>query len=106
MRNLILIIIFFVSMSVGVFAAPALQDLDYILQSPPKTLDPLSLYQYLNVIYSRWNTLQVSTQEPNANISANYGNIIIYYDGSNYWLAVQTTAPSGTTWSGVKLGVV
>ena len=101
-----ILIIFFVFIGIKAIAAPALQDLDYILQSPPKTEDAKALYDYLNTIYSRWNTMQVSTQEPNGNIGASYGNLIIYYDGSDYWLAIQTKAPSGTVWKGVKLGSV
>lgn len=104
--RIIFITIFLISISVTVFAVPVLTDLNYILQAPPKTEDSNSLYYYLNTLYQRWNTLQVTTQEPNANIEANYGNIIVYYDGSNYWLSVQTTTPSGTVWKGVKLGAV
>ena len=102
-----ILIIFIVLFSVRAIAsAPAIGSLDYILLSPPKTDDATNLYQYLNTLYNRWNQLQVTTQEPNVNLNANYGNIVVYYDGTNYWLAVETTAPNGTTWVGTKLGSV
>lgn len=106
MMRLVIIFLMCFSLSVCYAASPALQALNYILIAPPKTEDSKSLYQYLNTLYSRWNTLQVTTQEPNGNVDSSYGNIIIYYDGSNYWLAVQTLKPSGTTWKGIKLGAV
>lgn len=101
-----LFIIFFVFISVKVIAAPLLTSIDYVMPAPPKTEDVKSLYMYLNIIYGNWNKLQVTTQEPNVNFNASYGNIIIYYNGTNYYLCVETTAPSGTTWKGVVLGSV
>lgn len=93
-------------LSFPVWSAPILQDLNYILPSPPKTEDPNSLYQWIYQIYQRWNVLQSTTQEPNVNIDADVGQNIIYFDGTNYWLAIETTSPHGTTWKGVKLGNV
>lgn len=97
-------LILFVSFSSTVFAIPLLSDLNYVLQAPPTTENNLTLYTYLNTLYQRWNVLQISIKEPNANIDADYGQNIIYFDGTNYWLAVQTTSPHGENWVGIKLG--
>lgn len=94
----------FIGIATVALAIPALQDLNYVLQAPPKTNNELSLYQYLNTLYSRWNTLQITTQEPNGNVEANVGNIIVYKNGSIYSLAVEINSPSGTNWTGTTLG--
>ena len=105
MRNFLFIILFLIIAIKG-WGAPVLQDLNYILNAPPKTEDEKSLYQYLNTLYGRWNTIQITIQEPNGNITANYGNIIVYKNGSTFSLAVETTSPSGKTWKGIALGAV
>lgn len=105
MINIILTVLL-LTFSTTVFAVPLLSSINYALPSPPKDENVLSLYQYLNTLYNRWNTLQVTTQEPNGNVDANYGNIIIYYDGTDYWLSIQTAKPDGTVWKGIKLGAV
>lgn len=93
-------------MTMKVIAAPLLTSIDYVMPAPPITENALALYQYLNEIYSHWNTMQITTQEPNGNFTDNYGQFICYFDGTNYWIAMETTAPSGTTWVGVKMGTV
>lgn len=100
------IIIFLVTLTIKTIASPVLTDFNYVIPAPPKESDDKSLYLYLNNLYNRWNTLQVTTTSPNGNITSNFGNIIIYYDATDYWLAVETTKPKGTTWKGIKLGVV
>lgn len=105
MRNLFLCMLF-LSLSTTVFSFPLLTSLNYVLQAPPKDESPLALYSYLNMLYQRWNVLQLSTQEPNGNIDSDYGQQIIYNDGTDFWLAIETTSPHGTTWKGIKLGSV
>ena len=92
----------------GIYAAPILQDLNYIIQAPPKTEDPNSLYQWIYQIYQRWMQCQITTQEPNGNIDAGVGSLIVYHNTSTaqYYLAVETTSPQGTTWVGILLGSV
>jgi hypothetical protein len=101
-----ILIILLLSFSSTVFAIPLLTDLNYVLQAPPTTENPLTLYNYLNTLYQRWNVLQISNKEPNGSIDADYGQNIIYFDGSNYWISIETTIPHGTTWVGTKLGSV
>ena len=104
-------IIFFVFIAVKAIAgtaAPAIVGgFDYVLPAPPKTSDPVSLYQYFNTIYGLWGTIQVTNTAPNGGVvDASYGNIAIYYDGTNYWLCIQTAQPRGANWVGTKLGSV
>ena len=66
----------------------------------------LGTYQYMYQIYSNWNKIQVTIQEPNGNFQGNYGQLIIYKNGSTFYLATETTSPQGTTWVGVQLGAV
>lgn len=100
------LIIFLVFFSLRAVAAPLLTSITYVLPAPPKTENALALYSYLNQIYQHWNTMQVTTQEPNGNFTDNYGQFISYFDGTNYWIAMETAAPSGSTWVGVKMGSV
>lgn len=102
----VLLIIFFASFSTVVLAVPVMQSLNYTLQSPPKTENTLALYQYLSVLYNRWNVFQVTNQEPNTNITGSYGQGIVYNDGTHFWLAVETARPEGSTWAGIQLGSV
>lgn len=102
-----LLIIFFIFLSVKAIAYTSIATgFDYVMPAPPKSSDTQSLYSYLYQIYSNWGTIQVTNTEPNGNINVSYGNICIYFDGTNYWLAIQTSAPSGSTWVGTKLGSV
>lgn len=79
---------------------------DYVLQAPPKTSDSRSLYAYLYQMYVNWNTLQVTKTFPVGNVDSSHGNVAVYFDGTNYWIMVQTTSPNGTAWVGTKLGVI
>lgn len=101
-----ILIILFISISVKVLAAPLLTSVDYVMPAPPISTSTLSLYQYLYNIYQHWNTMQITTQEPNGNFVENYGAFLVYYDGTHYWIAMETTAPSGSTWVGVEMGAV
>lgn len=100
-------IIFFIFISVKAIAFQSISNgFDYTLQAPPKTSDMKSLYPYLYTLYTQWMTGQVTKTSPNGNIDSAYGSIAIYYDGTNYWLMVETTSPSGNSWVGTKLGVI
>ena len=98
-----ILIIFLVFLTMNAIASSSL---NYTIQAPPKSIEDKSLYYYLNTLYSRWNTLQVTEQQPNVNIEGNYGNIIVYKNGATFYLAVETTSPSGTTWQGIALGAI
>lgn len=106
MKKILLILLFVFLFSTTVFAIPVLQDLNYILSTPPKTEDTKSLYNYLNTLYNRWNILQIATTEPNGNIDADVGQQIIYNNSGTYYLAVQTISPHGTVWKGIVLGAI
>lgn len=106
MKKVIITLILLSIFSIGVLAAPLMNSLNYVLQAPPKSEDVRSLYNYLNTLYSRWNQIQVTTQEPNGNVSEPYGSLILYFDGSNYFLAVETKSPNGSIWNGIKLGSI
>lgn len=102
-----ILIIFLVLISVRAIASQSvLSGFDYTLPAPPKSEDTRSLYSYLYTIYQQWMTAQVTTTSPNGNIDSAYGNVAIYFDGTSYWLIVQTTAPMGTTWVGTKMGTI
>jgi hypothetical protein len=94
------------SFSMTIYAFPVLQALNYILPAPPKTDDAKTTYYYLNTLYSRWNTLQITTQEPNGNVTGNYGQLIIYNNSGTYFLAVETKTPNGAVWKGITLGAI
>ncbi len=104
--RIILLLILLISFSATVFAIPVLQDLNYIMPAPPKTEDAKALYNYLNMLFQRWNILQLAVQEPNGNIDADIGQQIIYNNNGTYYLAVETATPHGTTWVGVALGAI
>lgn len=101
-----LLLIFFISFSTSVFALQSFQDFNYIMPSPPKTEDRKALYNYLNILFNRWNILQLTTTEPNGNLDADIGQLIIYNNAGTYSLAVETTSPHGTVWKGIALGAI
>lgn len=110
MRNVLLSI--FLLVFIFVYAGKVssqmtvLGQLNYNLVSPPKTETAQSLYQYLYVLYQRWMELQITTKEPNGNIGASVGSIILYNNSGTYFLAVETADPSGSTWKGIQLGSI
>jgi hypothetical protein len=101
-----LLLIFFMILSVNVMAVPIFSSINYQLQAPPTTNNPTAMYDFMYQIYQRWMDIQVTTQEPNGNITQNRGSVLIYNNNGTYYLAVETSDPSGSTWVGVKLGAV
>ncbi len=65
------------------------------LRAPPKQLDTLGTYNYLNTLYSHFNQLEITTTDPNGSRNGSPGNEVLYYDGVNYLLK---SCVSGTTW--------
>jgi hypothetical protein len=82
----------------GMAWATATSPLNYTITAPPKTEDQQSMYQYMNSLYQRWNVMQVTTTDPNGSVSSDYGALVVYNNGSNYSLRMQTATPNGTAW--------
>lgn len=104
--NKFLLTIMILSICVTVYAFPVMKSLNYTIPSPPKKDDSKFLYDYLNILYQRFNILQVTNKEPNGNINSDIGQIILYNNSGTYYLAVQTISPNGSVWKGIALGAI
>lgn len=107
MRTMI-IIFFILFASVNAWSLSNTINRNWTIPSPPKDGDPKSAYDYNTSLFSHFNQLQVVTANPNTPGSQNFGQfgdeLLYQATGNIYYYVVQTTSPSGKTWSGVKLG--
>lgn len=88
-----------------VYAASVNQN--WSIQSPPKSNDARDNYNYNNILFNHFNTLQVTTTNPNGNRQGNIGDMVIYQaTGNVYKFEVQVVSPIGKSWQGVNLGVI
>jgi hypothetical protein len=71
---------------------------NWTIQSPPKDANEVSLYNYMYILYSHFNQLEVTTNDPNGVRNTNIGTSIIYNNAGTYKFCVETANPSGTVW--------
>lgn len=77
----------------------------YILPQPPKIEDKPT-YEYLRLLYNRYNHARVVTVSPNGSQLGDYGEFEILLNAGNYYLEVNTSSPNGKVWKGVQLTAV
>lgn len=95
----IIIILFFIGFLISVAQA------SYILPQPPKIEDK-TVSEYLRILYNRYNHTRVVATSPNGSQLGDYGEFEILKSGANFYLEVNTSSPSGTSWLGVQLTAV
>lgn len=77
----------------------------YVTPEPPKIADN-STYNYVRALRNNLNKPQVVTKNPNGNINGEYGQLMIYNNSGTFYLMVNISSPTGTTWRGILLGVI
>lgn len=77
----------------------------YILPQPPKIEDKPT-YEYLRLLYDRYNHMRVVTVNPNGSQLGDYGEFEMLLSGGNYYLEINTSSPNGKVWKGVILAAV
>jgi len=74
----------------------------YVTPEPPKIEDK-STYEYLRTLRNRLNRLDVTTVNPSGSRLGNYGDMILYKDGSTFSLMINVSSPNGNSWKGINL---
>ena len=77
----------------------------FSVPEPPKIADRPT-YEYLRTIRNNLNKPQVVTTNPSGVRLGEYGEMIIYKNGTSFYLMVNTSSPNGTSWLGILLGVI
>ena len=82
--------------------ALAIISLGFVPPEPPKIVDK-STYEYVRMLRNNLNKPQVSTSNPSSVRLGDYGELLIYKNGSDFYLMVNVSSPNGTTWKGVQI---
>lgn len=95
----IVLILFFLSFSLICYAGISnTTSSNWTLLAPPKQLDTLGTYNYLHLLYSHFNQLETTTNNPVGVNTSQIGTMILYNNSGTYKFCVQTANPSGTVW--------
>lgn len=77
----------------------------YVTPEPPKIVDK-STYEYVRTLRNHLNRLPVVITNPSGVRIGDYGDMILYKNGSTFNFMVNVSSPNGTTWKGVVLGAI
>lgn len=80
-----------------------MSSLNWTLLAPPKNEDKKGIYDYMYSLYSHFNQLQTTVNDPNTTRNTNIGNMILYNNSGTYKICVETNNPSGTVWKCANL---
>jgi len=77
----------------------------YVTPEPPKIADK-STYEYVRTLRNHLNRPDVTTTNPSGVRLGDYGDMLIYKNGTTFNLMINVSSPNGKTWLGVNLGII
>lgn len=98
MKKISLLIFFILLQGISYAGISNTATQNWALQTPPKDASPLSLYDYMYSLYSHFNQLAVTTNDPNGTRIEQIGSMILYNNSGTFKFCVETNNPSGTVW--------
>lgn len=81
-----------------------LVSMGFITPEPPKIEDKPT-YEYMRTVRNHLNRLDVVSTNPNGSRIGDYGDMVLFKSGANFYIEVCVSSPNGTSWKGIQITV-